>query len=64
MKMRKRVFQIIEVAAEKDILSKVYDITMMMVIVVSLVPIALKSTEGFWGVILSFKGVFIGQVNL
>ena len=51
MKMRKRVFQIIEVAAEKDILSKVYDITMMMVIVVSLVPIALKSTEGFWGVI-------------
>lgn len=42
--MRKRIFQIIEVAGEKDTLSRIYDVTMMVVIVFSLVPIALKST--------------------
>ena len=57
MTMRKRIFQIIEVAAEKDILSRAYDITMMMVIVVSLLPIVLKSTEGFLGVIESVTTV-------
>lgn len=40
--MRKRIFEVIEVAEESDVLSKIYDITMMIVIVVSLLPIALK----------------------
>ena len=47
--MRKRLFQIIEVAEEKDSLSRIYDIIMMAVIVLSLVPIALKSTDGALG---------------
>ncbi|MBQ8138396.1 MAG: ion transporter [Lachnospiraceae bacterium] len=49
--MRKRIFQIIEVAGENDILSRVYDVTMMIVIVLSLVPIALKSTSGGLGIL-------------
>lgn len=44
--MRKRIFQIIEVAGEKDTLSRIYDVTMMVVIVLSLLPIALKSSTG------------------
>ncbi len=44
--MRKRIFEIIEIAGEDDRLSKVYDITMMIVIVLSLVPIALKNSGG------------------
>ncbi len=35
--MRKRIFQIIEVAGENDPLSRIYDVTMMVVIVLSLV---------------------------
>lgn len=44
--MRKRIFEIIEVAEDDDILSKVYDVFMMIVIVVSLIPIASKSEDG------------------
>lgn len=44
--MRKRLFEIIEVAEENDILSKVYDVFMMIVIVISLIPIASKSADG------------------
>lgn len=40
--MRKRLFEIIEVADEKNQLSKVYDIFMMIVIVLSLVPIVIR----------------------
>ena len=42
--MRKRIYEIIEVSGEHDTLSKIYDITMMIVIIISLVPIALKET--------------------
>ena len=49
--MRNRVFEIIEVAEDNDILSKVYDFSMMVIIVISLVPIALKSTEGIVGIL-------------
>ncbi len=49
--MRKRLFQIIEVAKEKDFFSRIYDIIMMAVIVLSLVPIALKRTDGALGVL-------------
>ena len=47
--MRKRIYQIIEVAGDNDILSNIYDFFMMVVISVSLIPIAVKSTEGIWG---------------
>lgn len=40
--MRKRIFQIIEISKEGDVISKVYDIFMMLVIVASLVPLAFK----------------------
>lgn len=49
--MRKRIFQIIEVAEDNDIISKIYDVTMMIVIILSLIPIALKSTDGVIGII-------------
>ncbi len=49
--MRKRIYQIIEVAGENDILSRVYDVFMMVVIVLSLVPIALKDSSGGLGVL-------------
>lgn len=42
-RMRKRVFQIIEVASEEDRLSNIYDFFMMIVIVVSLIPLAFKN---------------------
>ena len=49
--MRKRLYEIIEVAEENDILSRFYDVTMMLVIVLSLLPIALKTTSGIWGTV-------------
>jgi voltage-gated potassium channel len=42
-RMRKRLFQIIEPASEKDRLSNAYDFFMMSVIVVSLIPLAFKN---------------------
>ncbi len=38
--MRKRIFEIIEVATDADIGSKVYDFFMMITIIVSVVPLA------------------------
>ena len=40
--MRNRVFEVIETAKENDRLSNIYDIFMMIVIVLSLVPLAFK----------------------
>lgn len=44
--MRKRIYEIIEVAEDDDILSKIYDVAMMIVIAFSLLPIALKKSTG------------------
>lgn len=44
--MRKRIYEIIEVANENDLLSSIYDYLMMITIVVSLIPLAFK-TEYF-----------------
>lgn len=44
--MRKRIFEVIEVAGENDAVSRFYDLTMMIVIILSLLPIALKSSGG------------------
>lgn len=41
--MRKRIYSIIEKAEERDILSTIYDYFMMVVIVVSLIPLAFKT---------------------
>ena len=40
--MRQRIFEVIEAAKENDKISKIYDIFMMIVIVLSLVPLAFK----------------------
>ncbi len=47
--MRKRIYQIIEIAEDNDKLSRLYDLIMMIVIIVSLVPIVAKSTSGIIG---------------
>ena len=41
--IRKRIYEIIEKAESKDIISAIYDYFMMLVIVVSLIPLAFKS---------------------
>ena len=40
--MRERIFQIIEVAQENDIWSRVYDTFMMIIIIISIIPLAFK----------------------
>lgn len=40
--MRKRIHQIIEIAEENDLTSRIYDIFMMLVIFASLIPLAFK----------------------
>ncbi len=58
--MRKRIYEIIEVAGDKDVISKIYDITMMVVIVLSLIPIAAKSDAGIFKILdISTTFVFI-----
>ena len=47
--MRKRIYEVIEIAEENDGLSRLYDVSMMIVIVLSLIPIAAKTSEGFIG---------------
>lgn len=43
--MRKRIFEIIEIASDGDRASNVYDSLMMVVIIASLVPLAFKETN-------------------
>ena len=49
--MRKRIFDIIEVAEAGDKASAIYDYTMMVSIICSLIPLAFKSTTSFLTVI-------------
>ena len=56
--MRRRIFEVIEIAGEKDFLSRVYDIFMMIVIVISLVPIATKQSGGIFAIIEGVTTVF------
>lgn len=46
--MRSRIYQIIETAQNGDTVSRVYDISMMLLIVVSLVPLCFKSQTRFF----------------
>lgn len=45
---RKRIYQIIEKAEGHDVLSAVYDYSMILVIIVSLIPLAFKSETPFF----------------
>ncbi|MBQ2518251.1 MAG: ion transporter, partial [Clostridia bacterium] len=59
-KYRRRVFQVIETAKEDDRLSNIYDVFMMVVIVLSLVPLAFKEEPAFFTVVDKVAaGVFI-----
>lgn len=56
--MRKRIFEIIEVSSEGDAASRVYDWFMMATILVSLIPLATKSTAT-WTVIVDRATVVV-----
>lgn len=43
--MRNRIFRIIEISEGDDLASSIYDYSMMMVIVISLIPLAFKTTN-------------------
>ena len=49
--MRKRIFQVVEVAEKNDKLSSIYDAFMMITIVISLVPLMTKSQNAFFSVV-------------
>ena len=46
--MRKRVFEIIEVATEHDKMSHFYDLFMIVLIIISIVPLAIKEPSKVW----------------
>lgn len=59
-KIRRRIFEIIETAKEDDRLSNVYDIFMMAVIVLSILPLAFKEEPRFFMVMDKIAaGIFI-----
>ena len=41
--MRKRILEIIEIGLDDDIPSKIYDTGMMVIIIISIIPLAFKS---------------------
>lgn len=49
--MRKKIYQVVEVAENNDKLSSIYDVFMMITIVISLVPLMTKSQNTFLRVI-------------
>lgn len=49
--MRKRIFEIIEASSGEDLASTIYDIFMIVVIIVSLIPLAFKETTSLFHVI-------------
>lgn len=49
--MRKRIYEIIEVSKDNDILSKIYDSFMMIIIILSLVPLAFKQSNSAFDLI-------------
>lgn len=58
--MRKRIFEVIELSDGDDRLSRFYDLTMMCVIVISLIPLAFKETNSFFlAVDYITTGIFI-----
>lgn len=51
MKIRDRIYQIIEPATDGDRYSRIYDLTMMVIIVMSLVPLAFKQETVLFSII-------------
>lgn len=49
--MRRRIFEIIEVAQENDKWSQLYDTFMMVIILISIIPLAFKEQTGFFFII-------------
>ncbi len=49
--MRKRLYEIIEVASDDDKLSKIYDICMMLVIVASIFPLAVRTQNKLFNIL-------------
>lgn len=49
--MRRRIFEIIEIASENDRTSTIYDSLMMVVIIASLVPLAFKETNSLFDLV-------------
>ena len=49
--MRKRIYEIIEVGEDGDCISKIYDFCMMIVIVISLIPLAFKEENVIFNMI-------------
>ena len=63
--MRKRIFEVIEVAKEGDILSAVYDSFMMLVITLSLLPLVFKESTPFLTALdKTAAGIFIADYLL
>ena len=63
--MRKRIFEIIEVAADDDRASKVYDLSMIVIIVMSLVPLVFKQVHPVLELISYFAAlIFIADYIL
>ena len=59
---RKRIFEIIEKSDGKDRISSVYDISMIIVIVVSLLPLAFKTDTPFLQITDKITvAIFMGQ---
>lgn len=49
--MRKRIFEIIEIAEDNDRISHAYDCFMMVVIIVSMIPLAFKSQHHYLSIL-------------
>lgn len=46
--MRKRIYEIIELSHDNDLVSSIYDIVMMAAIIISIIPLAFKQTYTFF----------------
>ena len=49
--MRRRIFEIIEIARKDDTASHVYDCSMLVIIVISLIPLAMKEPGHVWQIV-------------
>ena len=57
IELRKKIFSIIEVSTDDNILSKIYDYFMMIIIILSLIPLAFKNTNKVFNIIEVFSTV-------
>lgn len=46
--MRKRLFEIIEIGREEDLISRIYDLFMMITIIISLIPLTIKNESSIF----------------